>query len=263
MKIGITERGDASLDFTWHKKLDSIDGAIIITKNLTDAVIDRLITASKPIILHATCTGWGGTVIEPRIPEYKKQLSQIQKLIDRGFPKENIVLRVDPILPFDISIRINNEIVSINGISVAERVITDAVAMGLLPGLRVRISLLDAYKHTKERLIAATGVNQEIYNGAFQAPAGTFAKIAERFSKFGIIFETCAEPELAAINSCFVSTGCVGETDLKLMGLAVPTNTSINPQNRGGCRCLACKTELLENKKRCPYQCAYCYWKDN
>lgn len=35
MKIGITERGDPSIDFTWTKKLDKVDGAILITKNLT------------------------------------------------------------------------------------------------------------------------------------------------------------------------------------------------------------------------------------
>lgn len=40
MKIGVTERGDPSIDFTWTKKLDKMDGAILITKNLTDKVIE-------------------------------------------------------------------------------------------------------------------------------------------------------------------------------------------------------------------------------
>lgn len=41
MKIGVTERGDPSIDFTWTKKLDKMDGCILITKNLTDKVIEQ------------------------------------------------------------------------------------------------------------------------------------------------------------------------------------------------------------------------------
>ena len=38
MKIGITERGDAGIDLSWESKLkyDAIDGAVLITKNITD-----------------------------------------------------------------------------------------------------------------------------------------------------------------------------------------------------------------------------------
>ena len=32
MKIGITEYGDAGLDFRWVKKLPKLDGAILISK---------------------------------------------------------------------------------------------------------------------------------------------------------------------------------------------------------------------------------------
>ena len=56
MKIGVTERGDAGIDFSWYDKLDTVSGAIIITKKISDAFIDKILTASKPIILHCTCT---------------------------------------------------------------------------------------------------------------------------------------------------------------------------------------------------------------
>lgn len=39
MRIGITERGDASIDYSWVDKVSNIDGAILITKNLTDKFI--------------------------------------------------------------------------------------------------------------------------------------------------------------------------------------------------------------------------------
>lgn len=31
-KIGITEAGDAGLDLSWVNKLDTVDGAVVITK---------------------------------------------------------------------------------------------------------------------------------------------------------------------------------------------------------------------------------------
>ena len=51
MKIGITERGDASIDYQWKGKLPSVDGAILITKNLTDQFIDTVIkyTGENPV----------------------------------------------------------------------------------------------------------------------------------------------------------------------------------------------------------------------
>ena len=40
MNIGITERGDPSIDFSWVEQMEKMDGVILITKNLTDAVIE-------------------------------------------------------------------------------------------------------------------------------------------------------------------------------------------------------------------------------
>lgn len=44
------------------------------------------------------------------------------------------------------------------------------------------------------------------------------------------------------------------------MGLPVP-DAGTNPQGRGGCLCLSCKTELLTCRAQCPHGCLYCYWK--
>lgn len=60
MKIGITERGDAGLDYTWATKLNQMDGVILITKNLSDKFIQTVKDCydSYPnIIVHAGCTG--------------------------------------------------------------------------------------------------------------------------------------------------------------------------------------------------------------
>ena len=43
MKIGITERGDAGLNFDWRDKLPSVDGAVLITKCLNDDFIEAVL----------------------------------------------------------------------------------------------------------------------------------------------------------------------------------------------------------------------------
>ena len=74
MKIGVTERGDAGIDFTWVNKLKNrtVDGAILITKNVNDTFIKNVMDLYKngftQIIVHCTCTGHGRTIIEPNVP---------------------------------------------------------------------------------------------------------------------------------------------------------------------------------------------------
>lgn len=63
MKIGITEAGDASLDYSWVNKLQEIDGAILITKNVTDKFIETVLKYKKQT--HHPCDmyryGWNNT----------------------------------------------------------------------------------------------------------------------------------------------------------------------------------------------------------
>ena len=43
MRIGITERGDAGIDFMWEKKLSAVDGAILITKSLNKTFLQKVL----------------------------------------------------------------------------------------------------------------------------------------------------------------------------------------------------------------------------
>lgn len=238
MRIGITEAGDAAVDLSWTKKICDCDGAIIITKNLKDEVIAELLRNKKKVILHATCTGMGGTVIEPNVPDYKTQLSQVRKLIDSGFPEEQVVVRIDPIVPTE------------KGLATAQKVVNAS------PVKRFRISILDAYPHIRERF-REKGIPLP-YGENFQASAKQFKNANEWLRKQNpqYSFESCAEPNL----ECKAS-GCVSERDLALLGLQSDEAFKTGLQ-RKGCLCLSCKTELLSNKKRCPHGCLYCYWKD-
>lgn len=253
MKIGITERGDAGLDYTWHDKLANheVNGAVLITKNISPLFIKKVMelynAGFTQIIIHCGCTGWGETIIEPNVPQYKTQLQGICDLIRCGFPINNLVLRIDPIFPTQ------------NGLRRVCKVIEHAKSIGLLPQIRVRISVLDEYKHVKERF-KELGY-QPIYGDSFYAPKQMMDDVVKTLSQFDIQFECCAENLLSNGNQ-FIHTGCISERDLRIMGLDIPTNMLQNMQQRNGCKCLSCKTELLTQKHQCPHKCAYCYWRN-
>lgn len=246
MKIGITEAGDASLDYSWVNKINTIDGAILITKNITDKFIDEVLKVKDKIILHATCTGYGGTIIEPNIPDYKIQLEQVKKMIKLGFPAERIVIRIDPIIPTNDGIKKLKEVVEYIQLYVK----------------RYRISIIDMYPHVRERFKKANV--PELFNGNFQASFKEYNEVNKQLKElkklYNVSFETCAEK---FINEAF-ATGCVSEKDLNLLNLKQEENTLKG--QRKSCLCLSCKTELLTHKDHkegygCSYKCLYCYWK--
>ncbi|MBD5585172.1 MAG: DUF1848 domain-containing protein [Clostridia bacterium] len=253
MKIGITERGDAGIDFSWVDKVPDMNLTILVTKNLNIKFRDHVMlqhTLGRRLVVHATCTGWGGTFMEPNVPEYQAQLGNLRELIDAGFPKAQCVLRIDPIIPASFD--------GIDGIDQARKVIAYARELGLLPGMRVRVSVVDEYRHVKDRL-KKMGFGTIYPNDAKYAKSEQMAKVRDLcLENPDVTFESCAEPYLKARN--VTATGCVSEKDLSLFGLT-PDTDNLNPQNRYGCLCLAGKHELLTNKRQCPHKCAYCYWR--
>ena len=250
MKIGITERGDAGLDLSWKEKIHEMDVSILITKNITPcfakAVLEKMST--DRLVVHCGCTGWGGSWLEPHVPPYSSQLMKLKGLVDDGFPKEQCVLRIDPIIP-------DNE-----GLCNLCLVLDKARDLGLLPGMRVRVSILDEYRHVKKRIRDFCGTNPFYENTRKYPTMHETTRVRQVLEAHpDVTFEACAEPYLYGKNVEHV--GCVSEKDLAIFGLSTDT-VAINPQNRTGCLCLAGKHELLSNKKRCPHGCLYCYWQD-
>lgn len=253
MKIGITERGDAGIDFSWVDKIQNMDVTILITKDLNEKFRDNVMHMVKlgyRLVVHATCTGWGGTFMEPNVPEHTTQLDNLKKLVDAGFPKDQCVLRIDPIIPSSFD--------GINGLDCVRNVIAYACELGLLPGMRVRVSVVDEYRHVKERL-RKMGFHTIYFQASKYAGPVELRDVRDMLVEYPeITFETCAEPRLSEKN--VERTGCVSEKDLAIFGLE-PDTDNLNPQNRFGCLCLAGKHELLTNKQQCPHKCTYCYWR--
>lgn len=239
MKIGITEAGDAGFDLSWSEKL--LDGNIIISKQLTcDNInfIDKLLENKDKIILHVTCTGFGGTRMERNVPNKTEVHAAVLELIHKGFPINQIVLRTDPIIP------------TANGIERVKSVWELFKDTGIK---RVRYSIIDMYKHTQARILEEYG---RLPFEGFKAPQNMINNVLSAIDEYRNIytFECCAEdlPD---------KTGCISVKDFELLGLDT-SEAKIGGFQRSDCLCCTGKTELLTNKKRCPSKCLYCYWKD-
>lgn len=234
--IGITERGDAGLDFTWKKKMNLVAMAILITKNVNNNFIDSVLPFKNKVIIHATITGYGGTVLEPNVPDYNWSIHQLEKLIQRGFPADQIVVRIDPIIPTS------------KGLDKVKKVLDETKKLNIK---RVRFSFLDMYFHVKERF----------KNKGIRIPYDKMPSIEDVNKCFDLFkqysssfsFESCAEKNQ-------YQKGCISQTDIDILGLNIKLEG--NKHQRKGCLCPKNKFELLENKKRCQHQCLYCYWQD-
>lgn len=253
-KMGITEQDDAGINLGWDEAIDKkhVDAAILITKQITPGFIQRVVARHKtgfPLIVHATCTGLGSSVIEPNVPAPSAQLDALCALIDAGFPKDQCVLRIDPIIPsHDFGLQAFR-----NVLEKAEQRFGDAMP-------RIRISVIDQYRHVIERFRAHKVV--PIYDtDRFYANDEEMARIDAILEEYPhLTFETCAEPKLRAKNIARV--GCLSHKDLEVLNLELDHEVGTNAQNRGGCLCLALKTQLLNRRHPCAHGCLYCYWKD-
>ena len=239
LKFSITEAGDAGIDFSWADKL--LDGNIIITKHLTPKntkLIKLLVENKDRIILHATCTGYGGTRMEPYVPRPYEVYQGIRELINAGFPVEQIVLRTDPIIPTK------------KGIERVKEIWVSFEDTGIK---RVRYSIIDMYSHTKERILKEYG---KLPFEGFKAPQSMINDLLDAIENYRqhYNFEACAENLPDRI-------GCISQKDYEILGLDT-SDIQKGGFQRKTCACCAGKTELLTNKKRCPSGCLYCYWKD-
>lgn len=247
-KIGITEAGDAGLDLSWVDKLGGVDGAIAITKNPTPQFVEAVISNMDKLIVHATITGYGSSVVEPNVPSPHNVAKSIMNLVDAGFPKEKLVIRVDPIIPTN------------KGTNLAYSVIERFMALGFA---RYRISVIDMFPHCRKRFEDA---NLPLpYGTNFSPSADQLHRVNMAISNLKNIWEheqpelrieCCAEPGLSEAIQC----GCISAYDLNLLRLDGADTDDMGFQ-RKHCLCYSGKTELLEHKARCPHGCLYCYWR--
>lgn len=251
-QIGITERGDAALSDDWVDWVYKKDKpAILITKNAPLLQEKHPDIFFKNVIVHVTCTGLGGTIFEPNVPDTRTVLEWL-----RNKPtsiQRKLVLRVDPICPPLFQIKTKN----FDGEQYFYR-LRNLFNTAEQFQIRCRISFLDFYRHVEDRFKAAgidigKDYDKYSYNG-IHLPLDYRKNflVVFRQSNPNLQFEICGEPGLEC-------TGCVSKKDLDILGLDLVTTLEGN--QRLACKCLGLKHELLTNKSPCPHNCLYCYWK--
>lgn len=237
-QVGITESGEIAFNLDAFNNLRNAN--IIITKRLTDKLIEKLVENKNKIILHLTCTGMGGTKVEPFVPTVDVTFKKFKKLIDSGFPIEHVVLRIDPIVPTE------------KGINTAIKTLETFIPTRIK---RVRFSVLDMYKHVKERFNDA---NIPLPFEAFHSPLDVRKQIYGKFLDYSIVYgfelEVCGEPGIDSIP-------CLSQKDIDILGLTDTINLVGSAEQRKSCGCPANKHEILKNKPhQCNNRCLYCFW---
>lgn len=232
-KIGMTEQGDPVFDLRWKKFVKDGNPAILITKN-PDKLYDLLkeMNCDLNLIIHCTITGYGGTIVEPNVPDYKKSIDALVAFVD-WFGSNRVVLRIDPILPSKKYVELSKLVLN----EVKDRLKDDVC--------RVRISFYDNYNHSKERFDKL----------GIKIPYNTFHLSKEKRLK---IWEYFGKPELCG-EDIIESSPCLSEKDCLILGV----EPSIEKTNqRSTCNCLSNKIELLKRTGcQCDHKCAYCYLK--
>lgn len=237
-KIGITESSEIAFNLDVFDRL--YDGNIIITKRLTNALIDKLVENKDKIILHLTCTGWGGSELEPFVPKLETTRKKFDELIEKGFPIEHCVLRIDPCIPTKKGV---------------ENMCAVVMAFSDTGIKRVRFSVLDMYDHVKKRFREA---NLEVPYETFHAPLeqrkGLYDMLVGFGKKYGFEVEACAEPGIESVS-------CLSQKDIDILGLTDKITLVGNKEQRSNCSCPSNKTSLFKTKpERCLQKCLYCFW---
>ena len=240
--------GDAGLDLSWQDRLDSTIGSIIISKATNEEFEEALLKHQDKIIYHATCTGLGGTIIEPNVPTTQEKLNHIYRLINKGFPVSHIVLRIDPLFPKPM-IDVINKNCDINYIGNLKLILDFAEKNGIE---RIRYSYFDLYNHSLKRLKKLTTEFEIDKNYIYDYDN----EIQLETLKPGLLYSACCEYNVPIWHK----VGCISNEDLTVLGLFAKFSGRSN--QRMFCLCPGNKLELLNHKTRCAHQCAYCYWKD-
>jgi DNA repair photolyase len=240
VKVGITETSDPFMHLEIFDKL--FEANIIITKRLTDKLIEKLIEHKSKCILHITCTGLGSTKLEPLVPTTQETYTKFNKLIEGGFPVEQVVLRIDPIIPTN------------KGIKTALNVIKTFKDSGIT---RIRYSCMDMYEHVKTRFIKE---NMPLPYDTFHADQklinGVMNSIHASAYVLGAEAEACGEPGIKSI-------GCISQKDIDILGLTDKIKLEGNSDQRKGCLCPSNKQQLIKCKPApCENSCLYCFWQN-
>lgn len=224
---GSTENGDPVFDNSCWSNLQDIN--LIITKALNSNIIDRLIQNKDRCVLHLTVTGLGGSFIEPCVPKADLNAYQMKRLLEYGFPVEQAVLRIDPMLSVDIGKNVL-DVFADTGVK------------------RCRFSFLDMTNYTDNR-------KSEDDIKRMRADAEALINYSKE-KNYNYTFESCAGAFLKGIQNLKLN-GCMSAKEAeKVLGYRIEFKAG--KRNRDFCLAPADRVELLKGVP-CKHNCRYCF----
>lgn len=238
-QVGITETGEIAFNLEAFNNLRKAN--IIITKRLTNGLIEKLLEHKDKCILHLTVTGMGGSKLEPFVPTMIETKNKFDELISLGFPIKQVVLRIDPIIPTS------------KGVQTALKVIKLFKDSGIK---RIRWSCIDMYNHVKDRF----------KENGIKLPFETFHANKVKINALYTVLESICYINDFELESCgepgFEPSPCISEKDLNILGLSSEITLTGSANQRDSCSCPENKVQLIREKPgRCKNSCLYCYWK--
>ena len=242
--VGITERGDPVFDTSWISRIGDkdIDYAILISKSIPD--IPTMLKHKDKIIFHATTTGMGGTLIERGVKSTAERFEDLEKLCVAGFPREQIVIRVDPIISTS------------KGVKTAINVMNMAISLGYR---RIRFSLVNPYPHVIERMRRCSDNVCTIFTTEIdhRKAYDEIKKLSKQYPE--VSFESCAMDDE-------FKTACISSKDAEILHLSQDIIDKLytgSSKQRSKCLCPSTKIDLLKSPRQCKHSCLYCYWKED
>ena len=231
---------------SWRSKTDRVDGLILITKNITDRVFLKTVMKYKhKVIVHASITTLGGSYIEKSVAPWEESIHVLNEFF-KIFPIDQLVLRVDPIIPTDKVLKKVEQLI--------ERSLVK----------RIRFSFIDNYKHIIKRGLVLPWTS---FHPPIELVENT-VNLMKDFENKGYQIECCAENYPAIIPPYWSACGCVSTRDLDILKIEYDYKDNSllqTSKQRKSCNCLSIKTELINLKTdpvRCTNGCLYCYWRD-
>lgn len=246
--VGITETYDPCFVDDWETRL--LKANIIISKELNDEMVAKLVAVQGNVIFHHTVTGQGGTALEPGVQAPETEFQQFVKLLDSGFCPSHYVLRLDPIVLINAETQEN--------ISRVLELWSPMASKFPDSKIRCRISIVDMYRHARDRIRNA-GI--DIFYDQFRAPDAVFRRAEKILSAHTetFRFECCAEPSLDFPG--LVHCGCASIEDIRILGLDPGEYGKPEKKQRNDCMCILKKQILGRKPGQCPHRCLYCFWK--
>lgn len=251
-EIGINRKADASTDMSIFTKLKPIFN-VLITRDLSSQLFyNNLLKYKAKIILHVIVTGFGATPMEPYTPHPRFTFLRLNQLIRDGFPKEQIVLRIDPVIPNKMGLEAFELVLNIFQRLKIKRCRYKLFLCNDKILLRQNWQYLNIHGFPNPYY---NEIENKVYKSASKYHRKLVNDIIEKYSSI-YDFESCDRDDIFNTEH---QLGCVSFKDLNVLGIN-EVDLLPNYKNKKNCLCPVNVVELIDIKtnKQCALKCLHC-----